>query len=453
MALSVALIYYGGTLNISAGTTFGLEDLTGLGAASVRRLSERGPQQDGDTDLGYRVDPSVLTLPHLLKGTSDAHLDSLRDTLQQAYLPGTAPLNLRVTRDDGDVRQIDVQRIGPLDLPVVRVHRPGHMGKAVVQLKASTPVWYDPTPGTASFLPPSDWWLAFNTIGSANVLEHVENPTQGQAWTYTGTVTAGSPWFLAMRSNQVALGTVVYAWEVKVGSFATGFSVQDDFYNYTIRPVDVAQGTAIMTSGTHNYFFVENGTGWALHRDTTLLASDTVNGSVGISGTARIWRDSATGDPWPTALPKAAVYNINPTPTQLGALNTAMESISSGSIFIVQLPYEGHWPEFPTIRITGPISDPVLTNTSTGETLDFTGFSIGSADAYTIDLRYGRKTVVNSGGDNRISQLSSDSDLAAWHLGAPQEVSGGTNVITLSGTATTGATSALITYYNRYPSY
>ena len=99
------------------------------------------------------------------------------------------------------------------------------------------------------------------------------------------------------------------------------------------------------------------------------------------------------------------------------------------------------------------MSDPVVTNTVTGEKLDFTGSTIGSADYYEIDTRYGYKTVTDSGGTSRIDLLTSDSDLGTFHLAAPPYAGSGVNVLALTGTAPGTATSIVATYYNRYTSF
>jgi Siphovirus-type tail component, C-terminal domain len=116
-------------------------------------------------------------------------------------------------------------------------------------------------------------------------------------------------------------------------------------------------------------------------------------------------------------------------------------SILDGSTVI---DYPGNWLSFPTIRITGPITDPVITNDTTGEKLDFTGTTIASGHYYDIDLRYGYKTVKLDDGTNEIANLTSDSDLATWHLEP------GSNSISASGTAISGNTKIEINYQVRY---
>jgi len=114
--------------------------------------------------------------------------------------------------------------------------------------------------------------------------------------------------------------------------------------------------------------------------------------------------------------------------------------------------YAGDMPAYPSrIRITGPITDCVITNTTTGEILDFTGTAIAAGDYYDIDCRYGNKTVTDAAGVNRIADLTADSDLATWRL-VPSETGAATriNTITVYGSDTTAATGVSITYTTRY---
>jgi hypothetical protein len=112
--------------------------------------------------------------------------------------------------------------------------------------------------------------------------------------------------------------------------------------------------------------------------------------------------------------------------------------------------YTGSWRALPVIRITGPITDCCITNSSTGDKLDLTGVTIGEGDWYEIDLRYGRKTVVDAAGANRIADLTEDSDLATWHLAADDEVPDGVNAITVTGSGLDAGTKIDITYQPRY---
>ena len=112
--------------------------------------------------------------------------------------------------------------------------------------------------------------------------------------------------------------------------------------------------------------------------------------------------------------------------------------------------YNGTVNSYPIIKITGPIKDCMITNESTGDKLDFTGTTIPAGVTYTINLNYGYKTIIDSTGVNRISQLSSDSDLASFSIEPHPIVAGGINSISLTGTDVTETTAVEISYYERY---
>lgn len=112
--------------------------------------------------------------------------------------------------------------------------------------------------------------------------------------------------------------------------------------------------------------------------------------------------------------------------------------------------YLGSAPSYPVIRITGPLDDAVITNTTLGLKIDLTGINIAAADWYEIDLRYGRKTVKDKAGTNKIADLTTDSDLTNFRIVPDPDASGGTNSITVTGTSATTASKVDITYYTRY---
>lgn len=127
--------------------------------------------------------------------------------------------------------------------------------------------------------------------------------------------------------------------------------------------------------------------------------------------------------------------------------------ISFGSSTVDQeraIAYDGTWRTYPIVTITGPITDPIITNETTGDKLDFTGTTIGSGSTYTIDLRYGHKTVVDQAGTNKISTLSTDSDLATFAIEAAPDAPGGVNTISVTGSAANSTTEIYLTYNTRY---
>ena len=124
----------------------------------------------------------------------------------------------------------------------------------------------------------------------------------------------------------------------------------------------------------------------------------------------------------------------------------AETSIASSTV----LTYNGSWIEYPTITITGPITNPTVWNISTSEKISIE-YELGSGEYVIIDLTYGNKSVVNGAGTNLIGTVTSDSDLATFHLAPSPEVTDGENTIEVSGAGIVAGESSIdIEYYERY---
>jgi len=113
--------------------------------------------------------------------------------------------------------------------------------------------------------------------------------------------------------------------------------------------------------------------------------------------------------------------------------------------------YDGNAPEYPIITIEGPVTDAVVTNTLTGDKLDFTGATIVAGDYYRIDTRYGYKAVTDKAGNNQIDKLSAGSDLATFSI---RPTSGGappyTQIISMTGGSIGAGTRLTFVYDARY---
>lgn len=121
-------------------------------------------------------------------------------------------------------------------------------------------------------------------------------------------------------------------------------------------------------------------------------------------------------------------------------------------------------PEFPFIRVRGPMTDPVITQETTGETIDLSangGLALADPTEWVdIDLagydRRDSKTVRDQDGNSVDQYLTTDSDLATFHLAPAGErlfdgsYATGSNVIRVSGTGVTSQTLVSMTYYDRY---
>lgn len=112
--------------------------------------------------------------------------------------------------------------------------------------------------------------------------------------------------------------------------------------------------------------------------------------------------------------------------------------------------YLGTWVGYPTIVVTGPASNLLIRNITTDERLDLSAYSIGVGEIVTFTTEYGNKTVTNQIGDNLLPYLSTDSDLATFHLEPDPGAAGGVNQMYVSASGVTPATQVVIYWFIRY---
>ena len=133
------------------------------------------------------------------------------------------------------------------------------------------------------------------------------------------------------------------------------------------------------------------------------------------------------------------------------ALGITFGSATLSEGFVIN--YEGTWDAFPSISVTGPWDNFTITNGATLETLDF-GYNIDSGETVVFDLAYGIKSVTNQNGTNLIGSLSTDSDLATFHLATDSEVTtqlaDGINPMTVTGTNLDENSALILEWYTRY---
>ncbi|MBX6770887.1 MAG: phage tail family protein [Chloroflexi bacterium] len=115
-----------------------------------------------------------------------------------------------------------------------------------------------------------------------------------------------------------------------------------------------------------------------------------------------------------------------------------------------QVTYSGTWDAYPVITVIGPATNLVITNETLGDKLDFTGVSLGAGERRIIDCRYGQKTVTDANGTNRIADLTADSNLATFRIGAHPNPPGGVNSIRVSAQNITAGTEIYLQFNARY---
>lgn len=115
---------------------------------------------------------------------------------------------------------------------------------------------------------------------------------------------------------------------------------------------------------------------------------------------------------------------------------------------LTQITYDGTWPTYPVIQCIGPASNLTMVD-SLGHIIRFDD-PISAGDTYTIDLKYGAKTVIDQNGVNRFAALNIASDLVNWGLYPRPTVVDGINSISLSATGTDSNSQVLMYYDERY---
>lgn len=149
----------GGTVRaLSANSSVNVEvGERGLGFASVDLAEDKLPFFSGSIVRHAAVQPRMIEVPLLLRASSGASLEGLLDTVtgwfatatEQALTPGY----LRVTRQDGTIRQVACYYVSGLEGDLSS-ERAGEIWQSVViELKAPDPAGTDTEATTITYLP------------------------------------------------------------------------------------------------------------------------------------------------------------------------------------------------------------------------------------------------------------------------------------------------------------
>ena len=114
--------------------------------------------------------------------------------------------------------------------------------------------------------------------------------------------------------------------------------------------------------------------------------------------------------------------------------------------------YDGTWESAPhLIRVTGPITEFVLTNETTGDSIQArAGVTIAAGHYVDIDTRYGSASALYDGATNWIANLDDADDLTVFRLAEDPDAPGGINVLNVTGSGVTSASQVDVGYYTRY---
>lgn len=123
------------------GLTMYLTGSVGWGIPEITRITQRGPFQNGDSDIDYRINPRIINLPIVIPCSSYAEYADARVYLNRLFSPGNDTATLRQYVDESPYlldQSIDVKISGatmdstPNDFNV----------RAIIQLRADDPTWY-----------------------------------------------------------------------------------------------------------------------------------------------------------------------------------------------------------------------------------------------------------------------------------------------------------------------
>lgn len=263
----------------------------GFGMAPLHRITQRGPLQQGDSDVDFRLDPRVLQLPIYVDADNiDTHY-AIRQRLLSVFSPSNILGTLTVSTSTFS-RSIDCYVLGGLSFDIDA--KTGYGVRAVIQLRAPDPTWYDSTAVVVTLTPSI----------------------------------AGTAFAIPMA-------------------------------------IPLTMGTA----------------------------------------------------------------SINTTTT---------------------LTYGGTWLSYPIITAVGPITGLSITNNTTGQVISLGSVAIGAGTTYTIDLRYGYKTVKTDTGVNKIADVTAASNLATWAIVPSPTATDGVNSITVTSSSSSSPAAVTFTYYTRY---
>jgi len=205
----IYIIRGGKTLEISDMVKYHVIEFDGLGMAPLHRIGQRGPMQDGVTDVGYRLDPRTILLSIMAYAATPAQFHDRRQELIEILKPGkTITLKwIFATSSGARTRCIDCHCTGGLSLP-----SSGMIQQAfndVVQLYAPDPTFYDPELTTV--LPTSLYSAAGFTVptvvptsfGVTSILETIVfNHSDPGAWDIYPVATIKGPYTNCQIANQ-----------------------------------------------------------------------------------------------------------------------------------------------------------------------------------------------------------------------------------------------------------
>jgi len=185
MAHTLTATVGGATTNLSDGTLCYYVAQDGLGMPNVRRQTEQGPMQHGETDVGFRLEARMFRLFFDVPGADAGDVYDRRTSLLELFAPSDDPIVLRWVLPNGDTREIEAHARGGLAFPTSQ--RRGYVERAMVTLRAPDPRFYDPTGESEVFSLPAGG-------GSLTVPTPVPMPVGASTLDQTETISYAGNW-------------------------------------------------------------------------------------------------------------------------------------------------------------------------------------------------------------------------------------------------------------------
>jgi hypothetical protein len=114
-----------------------------FGMAPSHRITQRGPFQQGDSDIDYRLDPRIMSLPIVVPTSSiDEHF-TYRNKLLDIFKPGNDTSLVAVFYNDGATEIIRFINVKILSSLTMDTDSKDFNIRGVIQLRADDPTWYD----------------------------------------------------------------------------------------------------------------------------------------------------------------------------------------------------------------------------------------------------------------------------------------------------------------------
>lgn len=415
------------TQSLTDSAPYALERAHGLGMPHVHRFMQSTPRRDGATDYGHVYGERVVTLSIHFTADDASQRDERRDTLQRLFAPGTnTPLVLQATRDDGEVRRLDVVASGMSDIALDPAHDVAHLHRVVVQLRAADPFWYDGVvvgAGTLGTIAISRWDRLSGRVDDSVTRHAFEEPAPAQSFpVLENNRNYGFYGIVPITASGSVLSEIIYPGStarIYAGTAAGGTPV----LRYSS-----SGGTAIdvvileRDDQYHSVVVRDNNFLVYIQVDNESQVQHNREVAPGGAGTG-YWRPDWAGD-----LVRSVSYQTSIV--TFSFVNFYFVQALAGTLFDYSnsqtMSYSGSGSVYPVVTLRGLLESPILTNQTTGRTLDLTGALIPDGATYTLDVDATGYSFVNDA-DNTTIGVTDDSNLTNWYL------AGGTNGI--NGTA------------------